>query len=196
MGSALLGNALGQSGSRYYGANNLKQGNDAAKQFEPVPEFNIPDASNYGPEQGVGYTPYTMGFTADNKPTWMKGWFDMPEWGHDRRGNPLTEADLRPAQPQQAAAAQQAAPQQAAPQQQYQPAPRPQDLVAGGQAHRGYVDAVRGASQAAQQGDWNAFLTQQRAAGDAKRRQMDMVRRWNAGERGQGLLDQQMYGAK
>ena len=191
MGSAILGNATGQSGSRYYGAQNLSQGNDAAKQFEPVPEFNIPDASNYGPEQGVGYTPYVQGFTADNKPTWMKDWFDMPEWGHDRRGNPLTEADLRPAQPQ---AAQQAAPQQAAPQQQYQtPAPTDQDLW---RNNRGYAEAIQNVGQAAQQGDWNAYLRQQQLAQAAKQQQMEAARRWNAGERGQGLLDQQTYGAK
>ena len=184
MGSALIGNATGQSGSRYYGAKNLKQGNDAAKQFEPVPEYNIPNAANYGPAQGVGYTPYVQGFTADNKPSWMTGWFDMPQWGYDRRGNPLTEADLRPAQPQ-------AAPQQAPPPQQQQPAQTPaptgQDLW---RNNRGYAEAIQGVGQAARQGDWNAYLRQQQLAQAAKQQQMDAVRRWNAGDRGQGLLQQ------
>ena len=187
MGSALLGSATGQSGSRYYGAKNLKQGNDAAKRFEPVPEYNIPDASNYGPAQGVGYTPYVQGFTADNKPSWMTGWFDMPQWGHDRRGNPLTEADLRPAQPQ--AAPQQAPQQQAAPQQQqYQtPAPTDRDLW---RNDRAFVDAIRGVSQAAREGDWGAYLTRQQELRDINRNRMEAIRRWNAGDRGQGLLQQ------
>ena len=191
MGSAIFGNATGQNGSRYYGAQNLSQGNDAAQQFEPVPQYNIPDASNYGVEQGIGYTPYVQGFTADNKPSWMTGWFDMPQWGYDRRGNALTEADLQPAQPQ--AAQQQAAPQQAAQQQQqYQtPAPTGRDLWRNNMAVR---DAYQAISNPLMTGDYNAYMNQRQTARDARRQQMEAVSRWNAGDRGQSLWQQLLQG--
>ena len=70
--------------------------------------------TTFNPEQaqGVGWNPVPQTFTAQGKPAWMTGVWDMPSWGMDAAtGQPLGQEQL------QAQAYQQPAPQQA-------PAPR------------------------------------------------------------------------
>lgn len=111
MGSALIGNATGGNQGAYY---NPHQGK--APERRELPQANIYENGNYG---GVGYTPVPQTWTAQGKPAWMTGVWDMPQWGYSA-ANPtqaLTQADL---QPQAYQAPQQQQQQQQAPQQQQQ----------------------------------------------------------------------------
>jgi hypothetical protein len=63
-----------------------------AGQIQPVPTADL----SLGQYPGMGYTPVESPFTAQGKPPWMQGWFDMPTWGMSA-SNPsraLTQQDL------------------------------------------------------------------------------------------------------
>jgi len=91
MASAMLGSLTGNDGDSYYNSLDWDTGSDNA---EDVPSYKIDTSQDYG---GVGYTPYQQSYTTENKPSWMQGIWDMPEWGYDVSGNALTQSDLQPA---------------------------------------------------------------------------------------------------
>jgi len=91
MASALIGSLTGNDGDSYY---NSLDWDKASDNSEDVPSYKIDTSQDYG---GVGYTPYQQSYTVENKPSWMQGIWDMPEWGYDVSGNALTQQDLQPA---------------------------------------------------------------------------------------------------
>ena len=76
MASAMLGSLTGNDGDSYYNSLDWDTGSDNA---EDVPSYKIDTSQDYG---GVGYTPYQQSYTTENKPSWMQGIWDMPEWGY------------------------------------------------------------------------------------------------------------------
>ena len=63
-----------------------------AAQIQPVPTADL----SLGQYPGMGYTPVQNPFTAQGKPPWMQGWFDMPTWGMSAADptRALTQQDL------------------------------------------------------------------------------------------------------
>ncbi len=59
-------------------------------QQPPMPEWQPAQGPQFGP------TATPNPFTAEGKPPWMQGWFDMPTWGQDVMGNPLTQQSFAP----------------------------------------------------------------------------------------------------
>lgn len=78
-------------------------------QMKPVPQADL-QTTGWG---GMGYQQVPQTYTAQGKPSWMQGVWDMPSWGTDAAtGQALTQQMLQPQVPAQA---------QKAPQQTQQP---------------------------------------------------------------------------